>query len=236
MRGLLLLCAVGIAYPGQAADASPPQGRADPPERVDEARSDLRRAQAHEQAGDALECVRELAPVVWQLTALEDEALEDAIQKTYDRCSAAAGRNYENIKPRVCRLTIDGAIAATAAPAVLVPKRAKAACLALVPGPPRKDALPGHEGNVCARVALVWSAKGLQRRELTFEGGPLADDVWCCNLDAIATGRLDGHTVVRVSGSGHPCDGGTAVQGSDALYQWNGKSLVSPKDLSVEYH
>jgi len=227
MRGLLLLCAVGLAYPARGAYADTLDL-----ERVASARGDLERAKRL----DDLECTQLLAPIVWQLTALRDGDLEEAIQRTFDRCSAALDQRYERFKPGGCRLKIAGALSTTAAPAALRPKGAKAACLALVPGPPRKAALEGHKRNVCARVALVWSARGLKRRELTFDGGPLADESWCCNLDTIAAGTLHGHTVVRVTGSGHPCDGGTAVEGSDAFYQWNGKALVSPTDISIDFH
>jgi len=75
-----------------------------------------------------------------------------------------------------------------------------------------------------------------RRRELAFDGGPLNDTSWCCNLESIAADTLDGKTLVRVSGVGYPCGGGTAYEASDALYEWNGKSLASPLDISIGFH
>jgi hypothetical protein len=116
-----------------------------------------------------------------------------------------------------------------------VPRAAKAACLALVPGAARAEPSESY-AIVCPRIALVWSAGGLHRRELAFDGGPLADELWCCKLDWIAAGKLDGKTLVRVGGSDHPCGGGTAFQETDAMYEWNGRSLASPTDISIAYH
>ncbi|HEX3762101.1 MAG TPA: hypothetical protein VHW23_25545 [Kofleriaceae bacterium] len=232
MRGLLLLCAAGIAYPARA-HAEPRDSDAGP---VASARRELQEAEALAQRGDHLACARLLAPIMWQLTAVSDADLAAEIEHTFQRCNTGLDRRFRRIKPGECRLKIDGAIAKAAAPAALLPRGTKSACLALVPGPPRKTALPGHEGDVCPRVALVWSAGKLRRRELLFDSGPLGDELWCCHLDSIAAGTLDGHTVVRISGTGHPCDGGTAVEASDALYQWNGSALVSPMDMSIEFH
>lgn len=30
--------------------------------------------------------------------------------------------------------------------------------------------------------------------------------------------------------------GGTAVEDTQALYEWNGKSLASPIDISIDFH
>ena len=91
-------------------------------------------------------------------------------------------------------------------------------------------------GIRCPRIALVWQAGGLHRRELPFDGGPLGDEGFCCNLESIAAGILDGKTMIRVDGGGRACGGGTAVEHTQALYEWNGKSLASPLDLSIDFH
>lgn len=91
-------------------------------------------------------------------------------------------------------------------------------------------------GIRCPRIALVWLAGGLHRRELPFDGGPLGDEGFCCNLESIAAGILEGKTMIRVDGGGRACGGGTAVEHTQALYEWNGKSLASPLDLSIDFH
>lgn len=158
-----------------------------------------------------------------------------AVARTSNRCEEALAHQYERVKPTGCPFEVEGAVAVTAAPSRLVPRTAKAACLALMPGSTRTQPPDAYE-IVCPRIALVWSAKGLHRRELASEGGPLHDELWCCKLDWIAAGDLDGKTLVRVGGSDHPCGGGTAYQATDALYEWNGTSLASPTDLSIGYH
>ena len=49
----------------------------------------------------------------------------------------------------------------------------------------------------------------------------------------IGSGILDGKTRVRVIGEGNACGGGKAVDHTDALYEWDGKSLTSPIDISI---
>jgi hypothetical protein len=170
---------------------------------------------------------------MWRLSMVSDGDLTEAVETRFNRCNDELEAQYAAIEPRDCGLNIRDAIATTAAPAALVPRAAKGACLALVPGSVKAQT-PGD--IVCPRVALVWSAGGLHRRELAFDGGPLNDTSWCCQLESIAAGTLDGKTRVRISGSGHPCGGGTAYEATDALYEWNGKSLASPLDISIGFH
>jgi hypothetical protein len=195
----------------------------------------LREAERYESQGNFFECAQELAPIKWRLSMVEDGDVSDAVEATFNRCQEALEKQYEPIKATDCPFEIEGAIAATAAPSRLVPRAAKAACLALVPGAAKTEPSDGY-AIVCPRVELVWSAGGLHRRELAFDGGPLGDELWCCKLDWIAAGKLDGKTLVRVGGSNHPCGGGTAFQETDALYEWNGRSLASPTDISIAYH
>lgn len=195
----------------------------------------LVRAEKYESQGEYLECAQALAPITWRLSTVDNGDLVEAVEKTYNRCDDELEKQYEPIGAKDCELDVEDAIAVTAAPPRLVPRAAKAACLALVPGSSRTEAA-NDVGAVCPRVALVWSAGGLHRRELRFEGGPLGDDGWCCNLESIAAGTLDGKTLVRVGGSGHPCGGGTAYEATQALYEWNGKSLASPLDISIGFH
>ena len=110
--------------------------------------------------------------------------------------------------------------------------------MALVPGSADvKTTSPDDSlAVVCPRVELVWSTGKRRHRALAFDGGPLADPAWCCHLDSVAARMLDGQAVVRISGSGHPCGGGTAYEATDAVYPWNGTALASPIDLSIDYH
>jgi hypothetical protein len=192
-------------------------------------------AEKYESEGEYLACAQALAPIRWRLSMVENGDLIEAVETTFNRCDEELEKQYEPIEAKGCDLEIEDAIAVTAAPPRLVPRAAKAACLALVPGSSGIQA-PDDGSRVCPRVALVWSAGGLHRRELRFDGGPLGDDGWCCNLESIAAGTLDGKTLVRVGGSGHPCGGGTAYEATQALYEWNGKSLASPLDLSIAFH
>ena len=203
-----------------------------------QAQNALRSAERLESDGDYLECERELAPETWWLSRLSDE-LGDAVQRKLESCSEAAHKRYAAIKPTTCRLEISDAIASAAAPRAMVPKGAGAACLALVPDthPTPQPPDPVFRHVVCPRVALVWRVGAkLERRELAVNGGALADDDLCCNLESIGSGADSGSTLVRVGGAGHPCHGGTAYEATDVIYTWTGKALASPLDLSVDYH
>lgn len=225
MRRMIWLCAAVIAASGRGAFADDDHDAS--------ARDALREAAGQDELG----CARALAPITWSLSALSDD-LRDEVKASFARCLAAAERHYKQIKSGGCRLKIAGAISATAAPRAMVPRGAKAACVALFPGKPDVEVTsPDYDtGAGCPRAELVWSSGKRQHRVLAFAGGPLADPVWCCRLDSVAAGNLDGQTVVRISGDGHPCGGGTAYEATDALYSWNGTALDSPIDLSIDYH
>jgi len=157
------------------------------------------------------------------------------VENTYKRCDDQLEKPYETIKASDCPFEVEDAIAATAAPPRLVPKGAKAACLVLVPFSSKTQS-PDERATGCPWIALVWLSGGLHRRELPFDGGPLGDDGICCNLESIEAGILDGKTLIRVDGAGHTCGGGRGVEDTRALYEWNGKSLVSPIDISIGFH
>jgi hypothetical protein len=220
-----LVCAAVIAASGRGADADPDADAS--------ARDALREASGK----DGLECARALAQDTWWLSALSDD-LRDEVKDRFDRCRVAAEQPYKQIKSGACRLKVPGAISTTAAPRALIPRGAKAACVALVPGSPGvKTTSPDYDvETVCPRLELVWSTGKRRHRALAFDSGPLANPAWCCNLGSIAAGTLDGQTVIRISGEGHPCGGGTAYEATDAVYLWNGTALASPIDLSIDYH
>lgn len=241
-EALVVICALAMLYAGRdvRADANVSDDDVDATSAESRAANirasgALDRAEKDESQGDYVECARELAPIMWRLSMVSDGDLTEAVEITFNRCNDELAAEYAGIAPRDCGLNIRDAIATIAAPAALVPRAARGACLALVPGTARTQ--PADDfGVVCPRIALVWSAGGLHRRELAFDGGPLDDTSWCCKLESIAAGTLDGKTLVRVSGVGHPCGGGTAYEATDALYEWNGKSLASPLDISIGFH
>lgn len=206
-------------------------------------------AVAYEKNGQPLECVRLMAPLAYpksELMETGNEKLIKALEYNQDHCSKAFDAQYAAIKAGGCTLTIDQAIATAAVPAALVPKGAKAACVALVPGKrPATAAKPGDDGPteddvVCPKVALVWkSAKSaLELQELTASGNnnALGDDSMCCNLSAIAAGTMTGKTMIRLRGQGRICGGGTSDSATDVFYEWTGTALSSTIDASVVFH
>lgn len=199
--------------------------------------SDL--AAAYDQNGQYLECARLMAPLSHPSSRVASGKLQKAIEYNLDHCRKAIDKRYESIRPGGCPLKIAGAIATAMAPPALAPKGAAAACLALVPGPPASKPPPadGDEHEVvCPRIALVWGVGKAERRELAADSGGLVDDSVCCNLGAIAAGALDGKTLVRLRGQGRDCNGGTADAATDVFYEWNGKALAAPIDVSVSFH
>lgn len=193
--------------------------------------SDL--AAAYDKAGRPLDCARLVAPLTHPSEHLSAKVVK-ALDYNLQRCGKAIDAKFAALKTATCPAPPAGAIASTTVPASLNKK--PGTCLALLPGtaaPKGPDDDPDIPNVACPiATALVPGAKP---QALTGDGA-LRDESVCCNLDSIAVGAIDGKTLVRVRGHGRDCQGGTADQDTDMIYEWTGAALTPAASLSVTYH
>ena len=174
-------------------------------------------ARARLQTGDAVECRRLLAPLLYPGPAseglldtnLEGSEIEEALARTLGECTEAEEKARESLKADACAFSLSPRPAAiVAVPASLLPAEAPKTCLVLT--------------SPDAKVSVVSQREpGARDQQLLARGDddPLKSPDRSCNARTLRVGTWEGKRAVLVGGRGRRCKS-AGVEEIAVWYEW----------------
>lgn len=199
--------------------------------------------------GDFVECLQILGPLTtphppWSIYSfeLEETKVGKAIRYNEDLCSKAYEAQQRDFRSDRCSI-VENSDLAIEVPREAVPQDIEVVCLTLKGGADYQeferaiDEDENEPAKLCPSVVMVSRKRGKTTEvQLRASEGPLADTSNCCNLEELSIAVRDGKQLVRVTGGGRNCFGGTADVTLDAVYNWQGERLGLIRDSSVVNH
>lgn len=189
-------------------------------------------------------CALMLAPLTWPTSQLQAEdgsadKVNKAIEFNFNKCRQAYGQAMGFTKlSRECPLKLAPDIfAAIAVPAGFLNPEPSQACVGLQRTSQNLDA---GQTDACPRlVKLVAEDKSATKITpiAVIPGGPsLVSESDCCNITQLELGISKGKNLIRFTGSGRDCQGGTASMEYDEYYIFQPGISQKVGDLNLGFH